>query len=181
MYLGSGIPSSVSPSAATLALVSPGNWGGTLSAPSTPGEYHFTVGIFDHAGKRNVIDNDGWNVTVAGSGPSGQPGSPTSGLQPVPADIPLAPTFTWGNPVAATFTAEGKTINGSEVSTNSRPDVPASAVSDFYSTRLPRSGWAIDQSPPAGATTFSITATSGNQVCVVQYGSGAVQIYYGNL
>jgi hypothetical protein len=178
MYLGSGVPGPVSPIAAALARVSPGKWSGTMKAPSVAGAYHFTVGLFDRAGKRTVVDFDGWNVTIGAAAPAS---TPTSGASTaLPADIPLAPPFSYGNPVPATFNAEGRTVNGFEVASNKRPDVGVAAVADFYSARLPRSGWTLDPStvPGPSATSFTIAATQGSRVCVVDYGGGTVQIFY---
>ncbi|HLJ68164.1 MAG TPA: hypothetical protein VKX16_12470 [Chloroflexota bacterium] len=155
-------------------------WTAAVTAPSVPGEYHYTVGLFSAGGHRDVIDNDGWNVLVASGGSGQGSGQP----QPLPADVPLVPPFNYSNPVAATFQAEGKTVYGSEVSSNRRPDVPPSAVSQFYAVRLPRAGWTLDQTtiPAAGATAFTLVATSGAvRVCVVQFADGAVHIFYGSL
>jgi hypothetical protein len=171
VYLGSGVPGTSGPISATLSQGAPGTWTGTLTAPTQPGYYHFTVGLFT-GGRRTVIDNNGWNIRVLQS---------SSGVQPLPDNIPLVPPFNWGNPVAATFSADGRSINGSEVTSTTRPDVTASYVAQWYSNRLPASGWTIVPStlPAQGATSFTIVANSGSQVCVVQYAAGTVHIFYG--
>jgi hypothetical protein len=171
LYIGSGAPSSGGPSSFDLSETSSGTWTGVATAPSSPGQYHYSVGVFSASGRREVADNDTWNITVSGG----------SGPQPLPDDLPLAPPFSYGSPVAATFTAEGRTINGSEVSSNARPDVPAGAVAQFYEVRFPRSGWTIDPStiPGKGAVSFTMAATSGSRVAVVEFASGVVHIFYG--
>lgn len=183
MYLSSG-PGGGGPITLTLAETSPGTWVGSRAAPLTPGTYHYTVGLYDFSGNRTTADNDNWNVTVTGNsgigGSNATPTSPPAGPQPLPADIPLAPPFSYGNPVAATFSADGEQIQGSEVVSNSRPDIPGSTVSDFYSVHFPRAGWTISSGPGAGASSFTMVATSGNRVCVVQYSGGTVQIFYGS-
>jgi hypothetical protein len=178
MYLGSGIPGPVSPIAATLVRVSAATWSGTMRAPSVSGQYHFTVGIFDRAGRRSIADYDAWNVTIGSTVPAATP--TTAETVAFPDDIPLVPPFSYSNPVSASFSAEGRSISGYEVTSNSRPDVAASAVGNFYTARLPRSGWAVDAStvPPPGATSFTLAATKGNRVCVVDFANGVVQIFY---
>lgn len=182
MYLGSGSPTGPGPRTIPLSDSGNGTWYGGTTAPSEPGTYHFTVGLYSASGRRTVIDNNGWNVQV------GAVETPTPTPAPVttfPSDIPLAPPFSYGNPVAAVFSADGRSIHGVEVVSNARPDVPASAVAQFYENRFPRAGWTVDQTtvPPAGATSFTIVATSagatGTRVCVVQYSGSTVQIFYG--
>jgi len=177
VYLGSGSPTGPAPTTLSLARTAPGTWTASGAAPAAPGQYHFTVGLYNAAGRRLLVDNDNWNLTVGGA----TTGGPGGVAQPLPADIPLAPGFNWSNPVAATFQALGKTVNGSSVASNARPDIAPSTVATFYETRLPRAGWNVDQStlPGAGATSFSIFATSGARVCVVEYGGGAIRILYG--
>jgi hypothetical protein len=177
VYLGSGMPNGPSPETFVLARVAPGTWSATGSAPSVSGQYHYTVGLYV-AGRRTIVDNDNWNVQVTG----GSSGS-ASGPQPLPGNVPLAPPFSYGNPVAATFTAEGRSINGSEVISTTRTDVTPTFVAQWYETHLPRAGWAVDQStiPAAGATSFTIVGTAGSQVVVVQYAASTVYIFYGTM
>lgn len=101
----------------------------------------------------------------------------------MPADVPLAPPFSYGNPSPAIFTAEGRTVNGSEVVSTTRTDVSPSTVAQWYEVHFPRAGWTVDQStvPPAGATSFTIVATSGSRVCVVSYAASTVHVFYGTL
>lgn len=178
MYLGSGAPTSSGPEAFTLSQGPAGTWTGSGTAPSSGGAYHYTVGIFTSAG-RHIVDNDGWNIQVTGS-PTSAPSAAS-----LPADISLVPPFSYGNPVPATFNGEGHSINGAEVVSNARPDVPASAVASFYEAHLARAGWSVDQStlPQSGATSFSIGATkagaAGTRVCIVQYSAATVHIFYG--
>jgi hypothetical protein len=177
LYLGSGAPNAAAPVTYFLVESSAGTWTGTGTAPSVAGQYHFTVGLYPRGGKRIVLDNDAWNVAVSGgSGTSGAP-------PPLPADIPLAPPFSYGDPVAAVFNAAGQTVSGAEVDSTTRPDVPPASVADFYMTRLPRAGWTVDPSsaPPPGASSFSIYATSGNRVCIVEYSGYTIHLYYGSL
>jgi hypothetical protein len=179
MYVGAGIPGPVSPIAATLARVGAGTWTGDIVAPAVAGEYHFTVGLFDRTGRRNIVDFDAWNVTI-GSARAAPTSTPSSSVA-LPDDIPLVPPFSYGNPAPATFSAEGRSIAGYEVASNSRPDVPLSAVAGFYSVRLPRSGWTVDPTtlPASAATSLTLVATKENRVCVVDYAAGVVQIFYG--
>lgn len=175
LYLSSG-PGGAGPLTYTLTQTTPGTWAGSGAAPAAPGRYHYSVGVYDQAGTRTIADNDGWNIQVG-------PAAPT-GPQPLPGNIPLAPPFSYGNPVVARFTAEGKQVDGSAVVSNLRPDVSAAVVAQYYVVHLPRAGWTIDTGgiPPAGATAFSITATSGpSQVCVIQFTAGTVEIFYGSL
>lgn len=173
MYIGSGIPSSSSPITISLTESGAGTWTGTATAPSSGGQYHYSVGLYDAAGRRTIADNDSWNITV--TAPS------AAQVQPLPADIPLVPPFSYGNPVAAVFSAEGRTVSGSEVVSNARPDVAPSTVSAWYVSHLPRAGWTVDSStiPAAGATAFTIVATSGQRACVVEFGAGTVHVFYG--
>lgn len=182
LYLTSG-PGGGSPLAANLSQVSSGTWATVMSAPSIAGTYHYTVGLFDMSGHRVISDNDAWNVQVGAANGSATNPPTGNGPQPLPNDIPLAPPFSYGNPVTAVFSAEGRTVNGSEVVSTARPDVAPSAVSQFYSLHLPRAGWTVTSGPvPAGATSFTIVATAaGNRVCVVQYSASTVQIFYGSL
>ncbi len=179
MYIGSP-PGGPPPQTISLSETSPGVWSGSASAPSLPGTYHFTVGVYDFSGKRTVADNNNWNIQVTG------PVNPTvapAQAQPVPDNVPLAPPFSYGNPIPAVFSAEGQSVNGSEVVSNTRSDVPAGVVASYYEVHFPRAGWAVDQSsvPPAGASQFTIVATSGNQVCVVGFSGGTVHVFYGSL
>lgn len=183
MYLGSFGPTAPSPVTYSLSQVAPGTWTAQATAPSAPGQYHFTVGLYDGAGRRTVADRDGWNVEV-----TGQPTSvPAPQAQAIPDDIPLAPPFSYGNPVAASFTAGGRTVNGSELISTTRPDVSPSFVAQFYTVHLPRAGWTVDpsSSPAPGATSFSIYATqagaSGTRVCIVQYSGSTIHILYGTI
>lgn len=161
----------------TLVRTSPGTWEATGTAPTVPGTYHYSIGVFDAAGHRSIADNDGWNIQVAAVS------TPVPQVLTFPADIPLAPPFSYGNPVPATFNAAGRTINGAEVVSSTRTDVPATTVAQFYSTHLPRAGWTVDNSsvPGPGATAFTMVGTSGSRVCVVQYSAGTVQVFYGSL
>lgn len=189
MYLGSGAPTAPPPMTFPLSESSPGTWTGSGTAPSVPGQYHFTVGIYVH-GNRTIVDNDGWNIQVTGSNasPTGVPAvsptpTPSPAAQPLPANIPLAPPFSYSNPSPAVFSAEGKTISGSEVVSTTQSTVAPSVIAQYYETHLPRAGWTIDQStvPASGATSFSIAATSGSNVCIVEYNGSTVQIFYGSL
>jgi hypothetical protein len=178
LYLGSGAPNAPSPSTFPLAQSSQGVWSGTGTAPSVGGTYHFTVGLYSAAGRRFLEDNDAWNVQVHG-GSTGANGTGNS-IKPLFADIPLSPPFSYGNPVQAVFNANGRTVNGSEVFSNTRTDVSASTVAQFYSVHFPRSGWTTaGVTVPAGATSFSLSAISGSRVCVVQFSAGTVHIFYG--
>ncbi len=180
LYLGSGAPSAPSPSTYPLGQSSPGKWSGSGIAPTVAGTYHFTVGLYDASGRRFLEDNDAWNVQVQGGTSPSVPGATASGVKPLFADIPLAPPFSYGNPVEAVFNANGRTVNGSEVMSNARTDVPASVVAQYYSVHFPRSGWTTaGATVPAGATSFSMSATSGSRVCIVQFAAGTVHIFYG--
>jgi hypothetical protein len=171
LYLGSGVPGSSGPITVTLTQGAAGSWSGVLTAPAQPGVYHYTVGLYS-GGKRTVIDNNNWNIKVLQA---------STAAGPLPDNIPLVPPFNWGNPVAASFQADGRTISGSEVVSNTRTDVPASYVARWYTNRLPASGWTIVPStlPAQGASSFTIVANSASQVCVVQYAAGTVHIFYG--
>jgi hypothetical protein len=189
LYLGSGLPSGPAPRSFALTESSPGTWSVSFPAPTQPGEYHFTVGLFNAKGNRHIADNDGWNIQVLGVATSTTTPTPTQTQTPstIPGDIPLAPPFSYGNPQVAVFSAEGQSVSGSELSSNSRPDVSATSVLQFYETRFPRSGWTVDPATIPGVVgrSFSLTATSpspaGTRVCVVQYAAGIVYIYYGKL
>jgi hypothetical protein len=171
VYLGSGLPGTSGPMSFTLTRGLSGAWSGSFAAPADPGLYHFTIGLYS-GGKRTVIDNNTWNIKVL---------QPAGAVKPLPDNVPLVPPFNWGNPVAATFSADGRTISGSEVSSDTRPAVTASYVAQWYSNRLPASGWTIVPStiPAAGATSFTMVANSGSQVCVVEYAAGTVHVFYG--
>lgn len=171
LYLGSGAPGTSGPISTTLAQGADGSWSGVLTAPSQPGVYHYTVGLYT-GGRRTVVDNNNWNIKVLQS---------STAAGPLPDNIPLVPPFNWGNPVPATFQADGRSISGAEVVSNTRTDVTAGYVAQWYSNRLPASGWNIVPStlPAHGATAFTIVANSGSQVCVVQYAAGTVHIFYG--
>jgi hypothetical protein len=162
----------------SLQNVGGGSWAARFPAPTTPGTYHFTVTIFNAAGRAFPHDNDAWNIVIAAA-PTPGGGPPAT----IPANLPLAPPFSFSNPMTATFTAEGRSINGAEVVSDSRPDISASTVAQFYLKRFPRSGWTIDQStvPSPGATSFTIVATAGQQVCVVVYSASSIQEFFGNL
>ncbi|MGI8968701.1 MAG: hypothetical protein ACR2GA_06325 [Chloroflexota bacterium] len=174
LYLSAG-PNGAGPFSYVMTKSEPGTWVTTVTAP-VPGDYHYTVGVFDNAGQRTIADNDAWNIRVTAA-----PGSAGNGPQALPDDIPLAPPFSYGSPVAAVFSAAGNSINGSEVISSSRPDVSTSIVGAFYTTHLPRAGWVVDSSSGTApeATSFSIVASQGSQVCLVQYSGGTVRIYYG--
>lgn len=178
MYLGSGAPGSAGPETFALTEGPAGTWTGEGTAPAAGGTYHFTVGIFTATG-RHIVDNDGWNIQVSGT-PTSAPSAAS-----LPADISLVPPFSYGNPVPATFSGEGRSVSGAEVVSNRRPDVAPSAIASFYEAHLARAGWSVDQStfPPPGATSFSIGATKasagGTRVCIVQYSGATVHIYYG--
>lgn len=175
LYLAAG-PGGGTPLTFTLSPLGSGLWGASGTAPTTPGTYHYSVGVYSPAGQRTVADNDAWNITVVGA-------PQQTGPQPLPDNVPLAPPFSYGNPQAAVFSAEGRTVNGSEVASNARPDVAASVVAQWYEIHFPRAGWSVDPStvPGPGAASFSIVATGGNQVCVASYSGGVVQIFYGSL
>ena len=180
LYLGSGAPNAPSPATYPLGQSSPGKWSGSGIAPTVGGTYHFTVGLYDPSGHRFLEDNDAWNVVVQGGTAPAVPGATSSSVKPLFGDIPLAPPFSYGNPVEAVFNADGRTVNGSEVTSNTRTDVPASVVAQYYSIHFPRSGWTTSGATvPAGATSFSMTATSGSRVCIVQFAAGTVHIFYG--
>lgn len=178
MYLGSGAPGGAGPETFALTEGPAGTWTGGGIAPSVGGDYHYTVGIFTATG-RHIVDNDAWNVQVMGA-PTAAPSAAS-----LPADISLVPPFSYGNPVPAMFSGDGRSVTGAEVVSNARPDVQASAVASFYEAHLPRAGWSVDQSsiPPAGVASFSIAATkagdNGTRVCIVQYSGSTVHIFYG--
>lgn len=184
VYLASGAPTGAGPLTYTLSQAGSGTWTSTGAAPSAPGQYHFSVGLYGPNGRYPVVDNDAWNIQVGSAAPpGGTTGNSPPAPQALPANVLLAPPFSYGNPVSAVFNAGGKTVDGSEVVSNARPDVPASAVGQFYVTRLPRAGWTIDSGaiPEPGATSFSISATSGSEVCIVQYSAATVHVFYGSL
>lgn len=171
VYLGSGAPGSSGPISIALTQGTAGTWSGSLTAPSQSGLYHYTVGLYV-AGRRTIVDNNNWNVKVLPS---------STAANPLPDNIPLAPPFNWGNPISTTFQANGQTISGSEVVSNTRTDVTESYVAQWYANRLPAAGWTVEPStiPAKGATSFTMVATSGAQVCVVQYAAGTIHIFYG--
>jgi hypothetical protein len=187
LYLSAG-PGGGSPITVTLAEITPTSWSGRVNAPATPGSYHYSVGLYDFGGHRTIADSDQWNIQV-GAGSAGPPAHATptpaaapSGPQPLPANLPLAPPFSYANPVAATFSADGQQINGSEVISNARPDISATTVAQYYSIHLPRAGWnlAATTIPPPGATSFTMVATTtSGQICVVQFSGGVVRLFYG--
>lgn len=186
LYIGSGSPTGPAPVTYDLTPAGGGTWSATATAPSQPGQYQYSVGIFNAAGRRNVIGNDGWNLLVTGGSSAAPPTSgPSSGAQPLYADIPLAPPFSYGNPQPAVFTGAGQTITGSEVVSTRDPSTSATAVGQFYQVHLPRAGWTVDPStlPAPGATSFSISATSGSgsgmRICIIQYSDFTVHIFYG--
>lgn len=178
VYLSAG-PTGPPPSTFTLTETSPGVWSAAAAAPSTPGEYHYTVGLFA-GGKRTLRDDDSWNVKVVGG--DSQAGTGPAQAQTLPADIPLAPPFSYGNPVPAVFNAAGHTINGSSVTSTSRSDIAPSVVSQWYEVHLPRAGWSVEPStiPAPAATSFTMVGTSGNRAVVVQYAGYTVQVFYGS-
>ncbi len=180
MYLGSGLPNAPAPLTFELSESAPGRWSAQGLAPQTAGTYHFTVGLFSASGRRFLEDNDGWNVTVratSGGTTTEQGGGSAPALF---ADVPLAPPFSYGNPVQAVFNANGSVVNGAEIVSNTRTDVPASTVATFYSIHFPRAGWSTaGVTLPAGATSFTLSATSGSRVCIVQFAAGTVHIFYG--
>jgi len=109
-------------------------------------------------------------------------GAATGGtVPPLPADMPLAPGFSYGNPVAAVFNAEGHVIQGAEVVSTTNTTQNGGALGQFYATRLPRAGWTVDSStiPAPTAASWSIAATSGSRVTVVQFSAGVIHIFYG--
>jgi len=172
MYIGSGLPGASPPTTLELQRQGSGQWGTQGSAPHVPGVYQYTVGFFA-GGKRTMIDNNAWNITVTGSVPQR------------PDDLPLAPGFDYGNPIGAIFQAMGHTVDGAEIISTTQPNVSPSYVANWYTTRLPRAGWTISGAPAAGATSFTITAdtgsTPGSQVCIVQYAGYTLHLYYGTL
>lgn len=174
LYLSAGPAASAGPFSYELTQSSDGHWTSSIAAPTVPNTYYFTVGLFDEAGHRATIQNDAWMVTVRSQ-------APPRTAQPFPADIPLAPGFSYGNPQVASFTAEGRTIQGSVVSSTTNIAADGSALGQFYAARLPRAGWAVDAAtvPPAGATSWSIVASSDGRFLVVQFGSGTLRFYYG--
>lgn len=182
LYIGSGAPNAPAPVAYSLVRSAAGTWTGTVPAPNVPGQYQYSVGIFDGTGTRHVAANDGWNLLVDGpTSAAAAPTAATSQAQPLYADIPLAPPFSYGNPVPAVFSAVGQQVTGSEIISTRRPDVSPSAVAQFYTIHFPRSGWTVDPStiPAPGATSFTMVATSGNRVCVVQYQDFTIDLFYG--
>lgn len=176
LYIGSGAPNAPAPAAYSLTQTGTDTWTGAITAPSVSGQYQYSIGLFDASGRRHVVANDGWNLMVTGPAPTAVPQA-----QPLYADIPLAPPFSYGNPTSAVFSAEGRQVTGSEIVSTRRPDVTATSVAQYYSVHFPRSGWSIDPStvPAAGATSFTMVATSGNRVCVVQFADFTVSIFYG--
>jgi hypothetical protein len=136
-------------------------WMAIISAPATPGLYHFTVALYDQSGHRIVKDANNWNLTVTAP--------PTTTPVTLPADIVLAPPFNWGSPSATMFDTLGQTIEGYKVVSDIRSNVDPTAVYDFYNNHLPRAGWTVE----AGATTaptangFGLTATKHNGTRVV--------------
>lgn len=203
VYLGSGEPNAPAPKTYELGSDGGGSWSGSGQAPGAAGAYHYSLGLFNASGHVIHIDNNGWNITVTGSGntgsntgntgSAGNPGSSGNGAsegnpiiqaqgpQPLPGNMPLAPPFSYGNPVVAIFSAAGQTISGSEVVSSTISSVSATTVADYYSVHLARAGWTITSgaSPGPGATSFTISATSGSEVVVISYASGTQHIYYG--
>lgn len=173
VYLGSGLPSAPPPQAYALSMSSPGVWSGGGPAPKSPGEYHFTVALFSSSGKRDLHDNDGWNIQVRSV-----QSTPAPAAVSIPPEL-LAPPFSYGQPVPTQFNAAGTTVAGSEVSSNTRTDVAASTVASYYTIHLPRAGWTILSAPPAGAQSFSISARRGGDASVIQYAAGVVQVFFG--
>lgn len=125
-----------------------------------------------------MVDRDAWNVTVSGGPATAAPVSLS-----FPDDVPLVPPFSYGSPQAAVFSAAGQTVSGAEVVSTARPDVSASVVAQWYETHFPRAGWTVSSGgvPAAGAGSFSMEATKGKRVCIVEYSSSAVHLFYGTL
>jgi hypothetical protein len=176
LNLTAGPGSSIGPLTYNLTQTSDGHWSATVAAPSAGGAYYFNVGVFDTAGKRSLAESGSWVLTVAAPPPTAVPGA-----QPLPASMPLAPGFSYGNPESAVFTGEGRVIQGSEVTSTTNPTANGGTLGQFFATRLARAGWAVDQGtiPTAGASTWSISATSGKLVTVVQFAAGTLHIFYG--
>jgi hypothetical protein len=175
VYLSAGPGASAGPFSYELSQTADGRWSSAFTAPTAPGQYYFSIGLFNRAGHRSVIENGAWSVVVRGAASSG-------GAQPLPADVPLAPGFSYGNPSPATFNAVGHVISGSEVVSTTNASANGGALGQFFSVRLPRAGWTVDQStvPAAGATSWSIVATIGRRVLVVQFSAGTLHFFYGN-
>jgi hypothetical protein len=176
VYLTAGPGAAAGPFSYTLVQTSDGHWSTSVAAPSAGGEYSFSVGVFDTAGHRNVISAGSWVLSVHSAQPTVAP------VEPLPDNMPLAPGFSYGNPQPAVFTGAGKVIHGAEVASTTDPSANGSALAQYFSVHLPRAGWVVDQStvPPAGATSWSIAATSGSEVAVVQFGAGTIHIFYGS-
>ncbi|PZS01772.1 MAG: hypothetical protein DLM70_11185 [Chloroflexi bacterium] len=175
MSIGSGLPTAPPPIAYKLSLVSNGTWRGSGDAPSVPGEYHYSVALFAEDGRRLLRDNDAWNIQVGNTQPTVAPAA-----QSVPPEL-LAPPFFYGNPTPVVFSAAGRSVSGSEVVSNSRPDVAPATVAGYYSTHLPRAGWTVSGSQLPGSTSFTISASSGQRVCVIQYGASTIHVFFGVL
>jgi len=179
LYLGSGSPTAPAPVTYTMTETAAGSWVASGTAPAVVGQYHYTVAVYDAQRNRLFKDSDGWNIQVGA--PAGS-GTENPGIaQALPADVPLVPPFSYGNPVPAVFSAAGRSVNGSEISSGIRFDVPPAAVASFYESHLPRSGWSVDTggAPAAGAASFTIVGTKTGRAVVVSYGSGSVHIFYG--
>lgn len=161
-----------------LGRSAPHSWSGTIPAPPAPGSYHYTLSLFDASGVAHAVDNDAWTLRVRG-GPTATAAVPSVPAT-IPADIPLVPPFSYSNPTPATFAAEGQTLSGAEVVSDSRPDIKASTVAQWYLARYPRAGWTVDARsiPPPGATTFTIVASQGGRVSAVSYANGTVTVFY---
>lgn len=175
LYLGTVGPEAPAPITYVLVLSSPGVWSATGTAPSAAGTYTYSVGVFGRSGRRSLVNRGAWTIVVGGQGPAQ--------AQPIPDDLVLIPPFSYGNPAPATFTAEGRTVHGSEVVSDARPDIKPSTVAQLYTQRLPRAGWTVAPGtiPAAGATSFTIVATQGTQVTVVEYSAAVLHVFYGNL
>jgi hypothetical protein len=175
VYLSSGPGSSAGPFSYDLSQSADGHWAGAFTAPAAPGQYYFTVGVFNRAGRRSVVENGAWSLVVRGAASTGT-------AQPLPGDVPLAPGFSYGNPVPATFNAAGHVISGSEVVSTTNPSANGGALGQFFSVRLPRAGWTVDPAtvPAAGATSWTIVGTIGRRVLVVQFSAGTLHFYYGS-
>jgi hypothetical protein len=176
LNLTAGPGSQSGPFTYSLTQTSDGQWSATVSAPIGGGTYYFNVAIFDSKGHRTIAESSAWMLTVNAPTPT-----PSAGASPLPTNMPLAPGFSYGNPEAAVFTGEGHVIQGSEVTSTTDTSASGGQLGQYFVTRLQRAGWTVDEStaPAAGAATWSIAATSGNIVTVVQFAAGTLHIFYG--
>jgi hypothetical protein len=176
LNLTAGPGSQSGPFTYNLTQTSDGHWSASAPAPRGGGAYYFNVAIFDSTGHRSIAESSAWMLTVAAPTPTA-----TTGAEPLPANMPLAAGFSYGNPEAAVFTGEGQVIQGSEVTSTTNTSTSSGQLGQYFVTRLQRAGWTVDQStvPAPGAATWSIAATSGNIVTVVQFAAGTLHIFYG--